>query len=115
MYDNSKAFIKYIISAQNLGLDGKALYSKANPTIVPHRLGAKLGAPFNALPDFPDAESWYLNVNLVGRSWTERSFEVARYPTEAEIAGQAKPKIELEETNIEQKFSEFAQGSSRSQ
>ncbi|TFY71362.1 hypothetical protein EVG20_g1649 [Dentipellis fragilis] len=97
MYDNSNAFMKYI--AVNLGpsLRNHGLEYRVRNSIVPHRLGAKVDAPLNALPDFSDAERWYLNVNLVGRGWVERSFEISRLraaitapePQDVNAAGEA--------------------------
>ncbi|KAA1470767.1 hypothetical protein DENSPDRAFT_929086 [Dentipellis sp. KUC8613] len=114
VYDTARAFMDYVIAAQNLGMKDNVFYGRGYTSVVPHRLGAKIGGIFDALPDFPDAESWYLNVNLVGHSWTERSFEIGRYPREGELGYQPNPKNETDESNTKQKPSEFMQGSSKS-
>jgi hypothetical protein len=76
IYDNSSAFNQYLQkqgtadAARNAGVK-----LKSKNTIVPHRICAPLGASSNALPDFPTAESWYLNVQVSGCLLSERYVE----------------------------------------
>jgi len=76
IYDYSSAFNQYLQkqgtadAARNAGVK-----LKSKNTIVPHRICAPLGASSNALPDFPTAESWYLNVQVSGCLLSERYVE----------------------------------------
>ncbi|EAU89177.2 hypothetical protein CC1G_08584 [Coprinopsis cinerea okayama7 len=76
VYDNSAPFDAYL-KAKGLGevLKKTRLSLREKHAIVPHRLGVPLGAPVNAVPDWPDEESWYQATNLVSNTWCERFVE----------------------------------------
>ncbi|KAG2008144.1 hypothetical protein CC2G_013606 [Coprinopsis cinerea AmutBmut pab1-1] len=76
VYDNSAPFDAYL-KAKGLGevLKKTRLSLREKHAIVPHRLGVPLGAPVNAVPDWPDEESWYQATSLVSNTWSERFVE----------------------------------------
>ncbi|KAA1470765.1 hypothetical protein DENSPDRAFT_798192 [Dentipellis sp. KUC8613] len=101
MYDTSPAFIKYLdANYMELALRQNGLRINPARTIIPLRIGARADAPPDALPDFPDAESWYLNVNLVGRTWTERSLEIRRLPMVASMQAPEPKAVEKSQAAI---------------
>ncbi|OAX31589.1 hypothetical protein K503DRAFT_777457, partial [Rhizopogon vinicolor AM-OR11-026] len=63
VYDNSKAFSQFL-KQQNLEnlLRKTKLKLRTTRTIVPHRYRVPLDAAPNAVPEFPDNESWYNSV-----------------------------------------------------
>ncbi|RDB14687.1 hypothetical protein Hypma_016436 [Hypsizygus marmoreus] len=79
LYENSQSFLKYL-KKQKLDniLRSTHLFRKKTHTIVPHRILAPLGGPENALPEFPDADSWYYYTKLNAYTWTERFVEFTR-------------------------------------
>ncbi|TFK46609.1 hypothetical protein OE88DRAFT_1667211 [Heliocybe sulcata] len=79
IYDNAPAFSKFL-KAQGIDRSLKTLklQMKARHTVLPHRNMAPLDGAANALPDFPDDASWYLNVHLGSLTWSERYVEFSR-------------------------------------
>jgi len=79
-YDNSKDFKAYL---SNQGMTDDLLHQigirpKETHTIIPQRLCVPCNSPADALPSFPDKESWYLNVCVGGSNWSERFVEFSR-------------------------------------
>ncbi|PPQ96104.1 LOW QUALITY PROTEIN: hypothetical protein CVT26_004738 [Gymnopilus dilepis] len=76
LYDNSAAFEEWLTKQ---GVDEAAkkagLKRKKKHTIVPHRIGGRLGDLPDALPHFPTDDSWYWNVQVSQTSLSERFFE----------------------------------------
>ncbi|KAF7762529.1 hypothetical protein Agabi119p4_9122 [Agaricus bisporus var. burnettii] len=64
--DNSGPFMRYL---NKQGLDGilqsTKLKLRKTHTIVPHRNRAPLSGSLNALPEFPDRDSWYYHVRVI--------------------------------------------------
>ncbi|KAA1477215.1 hypothetical protein DENSPDRAFT_844415 [Dentipellis sp. KUC8613] len=79
IYDNSQPFEDFL-DAQGITdiLRKSHLRRKTIHTIVPHRIGAPLGAPRDALPYFPTDESWYFQVQMGYCQWSERYVEFSR-------------------------------------
>ncbi|KAF6752082.1 hypothetical protein DFP72DRAFT_991169 [Ephemerocybe angulata] len=76
MYENSKPFSMFL-RKQGLQavLKKTGLILRSKHRVVPHRLLVPLKAPFSALPEFPDEESWYNYTKLTAFSWAERFVE----------------------------------------
>ncbi|KAF8873600.1 hypothetical protein CPB84DRAFT_1798256 [Gymnopilus junonius] len=79
LYDNSKPFSAFL---RKQGLD--SILKKTNlrlrekHKIVPHRILAPLTARPNALPEFPDDDTWYYYTKLNCSTWAERFVEFER-------------------------------------
>ncbi|KAJ2915810.1 hypothetical protein MD484_g4599, partial [Candolleomyces efflorescens] len=79
LYDNSKPFLAYLKKqGLNSALHRTDLRLRDRHTITPHRLGAPLEAPPDALPEFASDEARYLQVRLTFNMWTERYVEFSR-------------------------------------
>ncbi|KZT23891.1 hypothetical protein NEOLEDRAFT_1068587 [Neolentinus lepideus HHB14362 ss-1] len=79
VYDNWAAFNMFLKSQRiDEILRRMEVRMKERHTIVPHRCFSPLDGPGNALPVFPDDESWYLNVYLGTLAWSERYVEFSR-------------------------------------
>ncbi|RXW13619.1 hypothetical protein EST38_g12235 [Candolleomyces aberdarensis] len=79
MYENSKPFEKYLKKEKlDIILRETKLKLRGQHKIVPHRLGLSLGDPSDALPHFPNEESWYYRTKLSGSTWVERFVEFSR-------------------------------------
>jgi len=78
LYDNSKPFSIFL---KKEGLEGilreTKLRLREKHTIVPHRDRVSLEASPNALPEFPDDDSWYY-TRLCSCTWSSRYVEFAR-------------------------------------
>ncbi|KDQ51336.1 hypothetical protein JAAARDRAFT_211116 [Jaapia argillacea MUCL 33604] len=79
IYDNSQAFMEFL-EKQGItqALQETKLKLKGKHTIAPHRLCAPLDGRPDALPRFPDRESWYLHAQLGRYLWSERYVEFSR-------------------------------------
>ncbi|CCL98311.1 uncharacterized protein FIBRA_00305 [Fibroporia radiculosa] len=78
VYDNSRAFEQYLNSRDLSSiLRTSGLKVKHSHTVVPHRLRGSYESA-SALPDFPDDQSWYLNVVVNDHLWSERYLELTR-------------------------------------
>ncbi|KAF8800836.1 hypothetical protein BYT27DRAFT_7245483 [Phlegmacium glaucopus] len=79
LYENSKPFATFL---RNEGLPGilreTNLRLREEHTIVPHRNMVPLKASRNALPEFPDDETWYYYTKLSSDSWLSRYVEFSR-------------------------------------
>ncbi|RDB18739.1 hypothetical protein Hypma_014684 [Hypsizygus marmoreus] len=79
VYENSKAYQEYLRKhGMEEALRRTKLRLKEKNTIVPMRLCAPLDGKIDALPVFPDRESWYLNACVGDWMWTERFVEFCR-------------------------------------
>ncbi|KZP28089.1 hypothetical protein FIBSPDRAFT_917742 [Athelia psychrophila] len=79
IYDNSIPWQRYLQTQRVEEASNQAgVKLKDRHTIVPHRIGAPLGALSNALPVYLDEESWYLGVQVSTSLLTERYLEFSR-------------------------------------
>lgn len=79
LYENSKPFSTFLFQQglENILRETK-LRLREKHTIVPHRDMVSLEASPNALPEFPDDESWYYHTKLSSNSWSARYVEFTR-------------------------------------
>jgi len=79
LYDNSRPWANYLRKqgADEAARKGK-VRRKDRHTIAPHRIGAELGAASDALPAYPDDDSWYWGVQVGESLLTERYLEFSR-------------------------------------
>ncbi|KAF9523612.1 hypothetical protein CPB83DRAFT_871582 [Crepidotus variabilis] len=79
LYENSRSFSKFL---QTQGISGilqkTKLRLREKHRIVPQRILAPLQGPTNALPEFPDDDTWYHYTKLTCFSWAERFVEFER-------------------------------------
>ncbi|KAJ2915828.1 hypothetical protein MD484_g4584, partial [Candolleomyces efflorescens] len=79
VYDSSKPFAAYLAKQSLSKILGKTkLRLKESHTIVSRRLRVPLQSPSDALPEFPDDESWYNYTKLNSYTWAERFVEFCR-------------------------------------
>ncbi|KAJ2924329.1 hypothetical protein H1R20_g12757, partial [Candolleomyces eurysporus] len=79
VYDNSKPFSTYLTKEGLSSILKKTkLRLKDNHTVVSRRLRVPLQSPPDALPEFPDDESWYNYTNVTRYTWAEHFVEFSR-------------------------------------
>ncbi|CAL1708496.1 unnamed protein product [Somion occarium] len=75
-YDNSKAFQTYLDKHGMAEVLQKAqLKLRQRHTILPNRIGSRVGGAPSDLPEFPDSESWYFDACVDQQLWSERFIE----------------------------------------
>ncbi|KAF8891944.1 hypothetical protein CPB84DRAFT_1368633 [Gymnopilus junonius] len=79
LYDNSAAFEEYLKKQGTNEASRRAgVKRRSKHTVVPHRIGARIGDSPNALPNFPTDDSWYWNVQVCQAMLSERFVEFCR-------------------------------------
>ncbi|KAF8891945.1 hypothetical protein CPB84DRAFT_1783894 [Gymnopilus junonius] len=76
LYDNSSAFEEYLKKQGTDEAMSKAgVKRRSKHTVIPQRIGARVGDPANALPYFPTDDAWYWNVHVGQALLSERFVE----------------------------------------